>query len=498
MPTISRRGFLATSGPLAAASAMTGTVASGTTAFRSDVQDLPRVRQQLVDPPFVPDHAQVAEGGPKVVEVELVVREDRRVIDDDGTEIHALSFNGSIPGPLIVCHEGDYVELTLQNPAGNRLLHNIDFHASTGALGGGALTAVRPGEQVVLRWKAIKAGTFIYHCAPGGSMIPYHVVSGMNGAVMVLPRNGLEDRDGSPIRYDRAYYVGEQDYYVPRDADGNFATFDYPPVAETLDAMRTLTPSHVGVQRQGGRTDRGRRHDGARGRARPLHPLAGQPGLETAPDRRTRGLRLGTGLFLRSSRPRARDLVHPRRLGRRGDLHVPAAGPLRVSQPQPDRGGRTGGAGPCHGRGRMGRRSHDAGDAPRSNRRLIGSEARSPAARPDTSPPGAFRPPLERLPRRAASGWFSGTGAARIGTRRKSSGSFQSADAHYVVGDSSSGGRGRRRMLHGSGGRTSSKRWEREPGSDAGRFRFVQDTQEIVQRRADNVFLIKAGCWMSP
>ena len=245
MPTISRRGFLATSGPLAAASAMTGAVASGSTAFRSDVQALPRVRQQLVDPPFVPDHTQVAEGGPKVVEVELVVREDRRVIDDDGTEIHALTFNGSIPGPLIVCHEGDYVELTLKNPAGNRLLHNIDFHASTGALGGGALTAVRPGEQVVLRWKAVKPGTFIYHCAPGGSMIPYHVVSGMNGAVMVLPRNGLEDRDGSPIRYDRAYYVGEQDYYVPRDADGSFMTFDSPAIAETLDAMRTLTPSHV-------------------------------------------------------------------------------------------------------------------------------------------------------------------------------------------------------------------------------------------------------------
>ena len=179
--------------------------------------------------------------------MELVAQEGKRVIDDAGTEIDALMFNGSIPGPMIICHEGDYVELTLKNPAGNLFEHNIDFHASTGALGGGALTHVQPGEQVKLRWKALKPGTFIYHCAPGGSMIPYHVVSGMNGAVMVLPRDGLKDRDGSPIRYDKAYYVGEQDYYIPRDSDGKFMKYKghAEGMADVLKAMRTLTPSHV-------------------------------------------------------------------------------------------------------------------------------------------------------------------------------------------------------------------------------------------------------------
>ena len=245
MSKVSRRGFLAASGPLAALSTVTGPAAATVAPAPADVDDLPRVRQRLVDPPFVPDHTQVAEGGPKIVEVEMAVQEDTRVIDDRGTEIRALTFNGSIPGPLIVCHEGDYVELTLKNPPGNRLRHNIDFHASTGALGGGALTQVRPGEQVVLRWKAIRPGTFIYHCAPGGSMTPYHVVSGMNGAVMVLPRAGLEDRDGSPIRYDKAYYIGEQDVYVPRDANGDFLTDGAAGITDTLKSMRTLVPSHV-------------------------------------------------------------------------------------------------------------------------------------------------------------------------------------------------------------------------------------------------------------
>ncbi len=208
---------------------------------------LDRVRQELVPPPFVPAHDQVASGAPKVVQVRMVIEEKAMVIDDDGTEVQAMTFNGSVPGPLVVVHQGDYVELTLENPAGNSLEHNIDFHASTGALGGGALTHVQPGETVVLRFRATKAGVFVYHCAPGGIMVPWHVVSGMNGALMVLPRDGLKDRLGNPVRYDRAYYIGEQDFYVAQDDSGNFKRYQDPldSFEDTLERMKTLTPSHV-------------------------------------------------------------------------------------------------------------------------------------------------------------------------------------------------------------------------------------------------------------
>ena len=113
-----------------------------------------------------------------------------------------MTYNGSIPGPMMVVHEGDYLELTLVNPETNEMPHNIDFHAATGALGGGALTHINPGEQVTLRFKATRTGTFVYHCAPEG-MIPWHVVSGMSGTVMVLPRDGLKNEKGEPVRYDQ-------------------------------------------------------------------------------------------------------------------------------------------------------------------------------------------------------------------------------------------------------------------------------------------------------
>jgi nitrite reductase (NO-forming) len=214
---------------------------------QEEIGALPRVRQEMVAPPFLPEHEQVALGGPKVVEVRFEIEEKKMILDDDDTEIWALTFNGSVPGPMIVVHEGDYIELTLVNPESSLMEHNIDFHASTGALGGGELTLVAPGEEVIFRFKATKSGVFVYHCAPGGVMIPYHVSHGMNGAIMVLPRDGLKDKDGKAIRYDRAYYIGEQDYYIAKDEDDEYLIYETAgeDFADFLVVAATLTPSHI-------------------------------------------------------------------------------------------------------------------------------------------------------------------------------------------------------------------------------------------------------------
>ena len=64
---------------------------------------------------------------------------------------------------------------------------------------------------------------------------------------MVLPRDGLKDADGKPLHYDRAYYIGETEFYIPRDENVQFKS--YASAAEslpdTLQTMRSLTPSHV-------------------------------------------------------------------------------------------------------------------------------------------------------------------------------------------------------------------------------------------------------------
>lgn len=207
---------------------------------------LERVQATLVPPPAVMEHDRVATGAPKVVEFTMTIEEKTIIVDDQGTKFHAMTFNGTMPGPTMVVHEGDYVELTLVNPETNEMPHNIDFHAATGALGGAALTLINPGEQATLRFKATRTGTFVYHCAPPG-MVPWHVVGGMSGTLMVLPREGLKDDRGQPVTYDTAYTIGEFDLYIPKDEDGNYKTYDSlgESYADTLEVMRGLIPTHV-------------------------------------------------------------------------------------------------------------------------------------------------------------------------------------------------------------------------------------------------------------
>lgn len=219
----------------------------GGPAWAADLADkLDRVKVDLVAPPLVHPHEQKAVSGPKVIEFTMVIEEKKIVIDDKGTTMQAMTFNGSMPGPTMVVHEGDYVEITLVNPASNAMPHNVDFHAATGALGGAKLTDVAPGEQATMRFKADRSGVFVYHCAPEG-MVPWHVVAGMSGTIMVLPREGLKDPEGKELKYDRAYTIGEFDLYIPKDENGQYK--DYASLADsysdTVEVMRKLIPTHV-------------------------------------------------------------------------------------------------------------------------------------------------------------------------------------------------------------------------------------------------------------
>lgn len=212
-----------------------------------EIDKLPHIKQVLVEPPMLPEHEQATKQSPKVVEVELTVQEKELTVDGNGTKLHALTFNGSIPAPIIVVHKDDFVQLTLINPPKNTLTHNIDLHAASGALGGAALTTVSPGEQATIRFKADRAGVFLYHCAPEGAMTPYHVTHGMAGAIMVLPREGLTDEQNKPLHYDKAYFIGETDFYLPKDSQGNFKTYNQTgeDFNDWITSMKSLTPSHI-------------------------------------------------------------------------------------------------------------------------------------------------------------------------------------------------------------------------------------------------------------
>lgn len=91
--------------------------------------------------------------------------EEKIEIADGGT-VQALTFNGSIPGPMIVAHQYDYIEVTLNNPISNQLRHTVDFHAATGALGGASQMKVDPGESKTIRFKKPSKRVFLFTIAP--------------------------------------------------------------------------------------------------------------------------------------------------------------------------------------------------------------------------------------------------------------------------------------------------------------------------------------------
>jgi len=214
--------------------------------FEGDGDNLERVTQVMVPPPLLPKFDQLDKDDPKIIQVTFEVQE-KKIEVAPGDSIWAFTYNGTIPGPMIVVHQNDFVELTLKNPSTNTQTHNIDFHASTGALGGGEISLVNPGEQVTFRFRCTKPGVFVYHCAPGGTMVPIHVTSGMNGAIMVLPREGLKDENGNPVKFDRAYYIAEQDYYLPKDKNGKIKNIATPQesIQEIAESVKTLMPTNI-------------------------------------------------------------------------------------------------------------------------------------------------------------------------------------------------------------------------------------------------------------
>jgi nitrite reductase (NO-forming) len=146
----------------------------------------------------------VTRTGPAKVKIELEVKElDARL--DDGVGYTYWTFNGSVPGPFLRVYEGDTVELTLDNPKGSKLPHNIDLHAVNGPGGGAVLTNVAPGEKKAFRFKAMNPGIYVYHCAM--APVPYHISKGMYGLILVEPEGGLP-------KVDREFYVVQGDVYI--------------------------------------------------------------------------------------------------------------------------------------------------------------------------------------------------------------------------------------------------------------------------------------------
>ncbi|WP_206306015.1 multicopper oxidase domain-containing protein [Streptomyces sp. RFCAC02] len=119
-----------------------------------------------------------------------------------GVEQEMWTFGGTAPGPTLRGRVGDTFEVTLVNDD-PEMGHGIDFHA--GALApDGPMRTLEPGERLVYRFRADRAGAWLYHCSTAPML--QHIANGMHGALIIDPPDLAE--------VDREYVLVASELYL--------------------------------------------------------------------------------------------------------------------------------------------------------------------------------------------------------------------------------------------------------------------------------------------
>lgn len=154
------------------------------------------------DPADVPPP--VGDREPTTVRYELTTVEVNGILAD-GTTFHYMTFDGTVPGPMLRVRVGDTVEIVLRNADDSHLPHSIDLHAVTGPGGGATYTQTLPGGETSFTFQALSPGLYVYHCATPS--VAHHITSGMYGLILVEPEGGLP-----PVTHE--FYVMQGELYT--------------------------------------------------------------------------------------------------------------------------------------------------------------------------------------------------------------------------------------------------------------------------------------------
>jgi nitrite reductase (NO-forming) len=140
----------------------------------------------------------------------MTVQEVEREVSPGVTQ-KLWTFNGMAPGPVLRGKVGDTFEITLVNDGS--LGHSVDFHA--GALApDGPMRTIQPGQRLLYRFTATRAGVWMYHCAT--MPMSLHVANGMFGAVIIDPPE-LAPVDREYVLVQSELYLGPQGQVADAD-----------------------------------------------------------------------------------------------------------------------------------------------------------------------------------------------------------------------------------------------------------------------------------------
>lgn len=107
-----------------------------------------------------------------------------------GRVVHAWTFNGRIPGPELIMHQGDLVQITVINRLPHTAVtahwHGLNVPNAEDGVPGVTQNAIEPGRSKVYRFRAEQVGSYWYHSHQVSAQA---VVRGLFGPLVILPRN---------------------------------------------------------------------------------------------------------------------------------------------------------------------------------------------------------------------------------------------------------------------------------------------------------------------
>jgi nitrite reductase (NO-forming) len=240
VPATTRRRVLQALGATTATAALAGCAGAPTAGNLADPEERTTPQSPSMTPETTPDVDRIAANPtaipppitrdtPATVAVEFTTRELVAEVEPGVTYTY-MTFDGRVPGPMIRARVGDHVEMTVTSDPNNSMPHNIDLHAVRGPGGGAEASMVAPGETATFRFKATYPGLFVYHCAVPN--LDYHISSGMFGAILVEPEEGLP-------AVDHEFYLGQHELYTTGEAgEKGHHDFDF-------EAMAREDPTYV-------------------------------------------------------------------------------------------------------------------------------------------------------------------------------------------------------------------------------------------------------------
>jgi nitrite reductase (NO-forming) len=173
--------------------------------------------------------------------VNVAIRNITLIADDDvitkvapdnqlhpgGIELKTMTFNGTVPGPVLKFNEGELMRLTLIN--NGEIVHSLNLHGITGpsqALSG----PVKPGENKtwLVKINTEAPSVFMYHC-DGDNLngVWEHVASGMYGGVIVSPTSHSKENQSTKefiVTFSEVYNSADKGLF--KSTKGAIGSFD--------------------------------------------------------------------------------------------------------------------------------------------------------------------------------------------------------------------------------------------------------------------------------